>query len=233
MSDTFDAWIDEKNDFKSISHFFRSSYILEEKFLGYLEYVPLRSQNLDITSERLSGYIYEIFPLLTRGFDTLTFGPIMKDFITRNIELHFGKEGENILTEFNTCIKQLYKKRKNNRIELKDYYNFHYCNQSKIGFWAHSSFSEYMLYVINIVGILEYNKEVYPFNKDEFQNLRNTRNKIVKRRETECSIKDVLQGLACISAIRERITIGFYSRDMNFLNRGSLLFNIEKTLKMR
>lgn len=233
MSDTFDSWIDKENDFKSISHFFRSSYILEEKFLGYLVYVPLRNQNLDITSERLSGYIYEIFPLLTRGFDTLTFGQIMKSFISRNVELHFGKEGENILTEFDTCIKQLYKKRKNNRIELKDYYNFHYCNQSKIGFWPHSCFSDYKLYVRNIVGLLEYNKEVYPFKKDEFQNLRNTRNKIVKRRETECSIKDVLQGLACISAIRERITIGFYSRDMNFLNRGSLLFNIEKTLKMR
>jgi len=152
----------------------------------------------------------------------------MKDFISRNVVLQFGKEGKNILTEFNTYIKQLYKKRKNNRIELKDYYNFHYCNQNKIGFWPHSCFSDYKLYVRNIVGILEYNKEVYPFKKDEFQNLRNTRNKIIKRRETECSIKDVLQGLACISAIRERITIGFYSRDMNFLNRGSLLFNIEK-----
>lgn len=232
LSDSFNSWIDEQKDFKVISNFFKLSYILEEKFLEYLEYVPLRKKYLDVTSDRLSGFIYEIFPLMTRGFDSLTFGQIMKDFVKRNASFQFSKEGSNILIEFNNSIKELYKKRKKNRIELKDYYNFHFNNQSKIVFWPYSCFHDYKLTVRNIVGKLEYYEEIYPFKKNEFKNLRDTRNKIVKRRETECSIKDVLHGMACLSAIRERITYGYYRRDMNVLNRGSLLFNIEKSLKM-
>ena len=225
MSNLFTSWIPENEDYMQISHFFLSSYRIEDEFIKYLSYVPLKKNHFEVSSGRLVEFIYQTFPLLILGFDSLTFGQIMHYYLKRNIPLHFNKD--NTLYEVYELLRKLYKSRKKNRIEIQHYYNFHNKDIEKIGFWKTTK----TLSLRKIVGLIEFDDLIYPLSNDNFQHLKDVRNSVLKRRKLECTLYDVIQGIGLLAVIRERLTAGYYRKSMNYLNQGSKIFDISKTLK--
>lgn len=118
-SPPFTEWLDEEIFENRTEFYFNAVNRQENEFLNYLEYVPLRTVNLAVSSQRLADFMLRIFPLLTIGFNVITFGKGMKRYV--NSAQHIFSDS-NTQQELFSKLKDLYDK---NNPYLRDYYKFH------------------------------------------------------------------------------------------------------------
>lgn len=193
-------------DFQRQSSFVFSSYQrLENDILEYFEYVPLREKNLSLTSVRLADFLLRMPPILTKAFKIMTFG-----FITQNMfDTHLGFIPDKIKQEeILKLINDLHEKKKLNEDYLNHYYQFHNNKIVAPYIWRGKLISEREVKLKEIISRIEYDEIIKPFNSKNWHSWIDCRNEIEHRERTEADLEKVLQGLACIYMILERVSSG-------------------------
>lgn len=186
---------------------------IEANLLNYLTYIPLRRENINISSQRLADFIPIIYSLLSKAFNLITFGEAMSQYHFNPIRLAIAKFESR--KEFDEELLNLFEKKSKNRDFLNDYYTFHNKNNFYItDLWLSGKISEIKLGVKHLSGVLEYDEKIKPFEFDEWNAWNETRNALAHRDQIEASLKVVFYGIGGVHVLLD-----------NFMVRTTLLFS--------
>lgn len=214
-SPVFTEWLDKDTFENRTEYFFNAVNRLETEFINYLEYVPLRTENLKVSSQRLADFMLRIFPLMTIGFNIITFGDGMKQYVN----------SANHIFSDSTIQQELFSKlvtlHNENNPFLRDYYNLH-LDRLFQQYW-NISIEEDDLELRKMVGIINYSTKIVPFDHSIWDQTHKVRNEIIHRTRTEASLENVVNGLGCLNLIAGRICNWTRLR----YDYRSVLFNIE------
>ena len=154
---------------------------------------PLREKSLDISSMFYANICLRLYPLLTIAFQVHTFQNVQK----RNFE-HYIKtqkdseywEGVN-LNDILEKIKILRDLNRENKDNIRDYYKSYRKIDNRI--WIYFNMNE-KLRPINYVGLIEYEKDIEPFKKEDWNKFLDVRNSIEHRGVIEAKLSNVILG---------------------------------------
>jgi len=160
-----------------------------------LEYVPLRKNNLGVSSQRLADFIIKIFPLQTIGFYVITFGEGMKKYI-KNVP-NMLDSGADI-----RVLKKISDLKKKKNPFLRDYINFH--SHRDLQYYWRMGIKNEELDLREILGLIDYSETIIPFDEEIWNGVNIVRNEIVHRNRTEAKLEDVMNGIASLIIIASR-----------------------------
>ena len=83
-------WVNYKDN-KNMTEYLNNTYNrLETDFIDYLDYVPLKEDHLEVTSQRLAELIQRISALLSKIFRIVTLGSPMQQYCEHGIRFQLG-----------------------------------------------------------------------------------------------------------------------------------------------
>ena len=203
-----DVWLSNDNYQRSVQYLSYSFRRLDNELFSSFNFVPLRESNLTVSSMFFAGICIRLYPILTIGFNTLTFGLRMKRKIeewTRGKNQEQSKEYyENIkLDEICSEIIRLKKINLLNKDTIRDYYKFY--RRTKLGIDEYFDVEESIEPRYHI-GRIEYNEKIQPFKDEIFNKYLDTRNSIEHRGTVEASLKDAYNSLSALYLILKNLS---------------------------
>ena len=196
MSD-LDIWINDEEYKRKIEFLYLMYKEVENEFLEYLKYVPLKEDNFNVSSMLLADLIPRIFRYMESSFKALAFGEPMKVFYERDIRFEF-QGGRELKIE-------LYRDLENipEGAGVYDYYTFFSKEDKKYieKFFREGSLTNQKIKPIKHIGLVEYEETIEPFKPEEWNRLRRIRNDIVHNQKMEARLYDVFQALACLAIL--------------------------------
>jgi hypothetical protein len=216
-------WISNKDSQRLTEYVISAYQRLEEDFMGYLSYVPLREEYFQIHSQRLSDFILRTYQLQSTLFSIITFGEPMEFFLNRSV-MHMSDDSDE-KKEFLKKLGKLYNEKLNNCDNLISYYEIHNLNKVIVQeFWEGKCLSSKEIQLQEKLGMIEYKGVIKPFERKNWFAWITRRDMITHRGETEASLQLVLFGIACCAIILENIA----SNPLRGLTFNSNLFVIFK-----
>jgi hypothetical protein len=171
--------------------------ILDEELFSSFNINPLRKKGLDISSMFYASLCLKLYPLLTIAFQVHTFHNNYKDKFERYYSAK--KRGEFWLdVDLDEIIKQLHKLREKNRKNedrIRDYYKLYTNIDREI--WYNFDLGS-KVQPINHIGLIEYDKEIQPFEHKSWNKFLDVRNSIEHRGVIETKLSTVIIGFASL-----------------------------------
>lgn len=170
---------------------------LDRELFSSFNINPLREIGLDISSMFYANLCLRLYPLITIAFQVHTFNSIYKGRFDRFYQVK--KEGtywQDI--DFDKIIRQLHKLREKNRNDkdhIRDYYKFYAKTDTRI--WDYFNLN-YSIKPLNHVGLIEYEKEIQPFEENKWNKFLDVRNSIEHRGVIEATLSTVMIGFASL-----------------------------------
>jgi len=204
-----DIWIVDEEYDKKIEFLSLMYKEVENEFLEYLKYVPLKKDNFKVSSMLLADLIPRIFRYIESAFKALVFGKPMKAFYERLITLNLS-EGE-LKTELYNDLENIPE-----RASVSDYYTF-FSKENKEYiklFFIEGTLLNQKIRPIRHIGLVEYEETIEPFKPEEWNRLKRIRNDIVHNQKMDARLYDVFQALACLAILLDKRYSGWVQSNL-------------------
>jgi hypothetical protein len=203
-----EIWLSDEDYQRKVEYLVYSYKRLDAELFSSFDYVPLREENLNVSSMFFADICLRVFPNLLIGFNALTFGNKMKNRLLawktqkergdhpnyfKNIEI------DDILRE----IKKIKCKNLENKDGIWDYYNFY--KRSNIGIHNYFNLNKTVEPLYHL-GRIEYDKRIQPFEGKTFETYIKTRNAIEHRGMVEASLKEAYSAVSALYLVIEHFT---------------------------
>lgn len=198
-----EIWLSNDDFQRNVDYLSYSFNRIDSELFSSFNILPLKETNLTVSSMFFADICLRLYPLLTIGFNTLTFGLWMQERVTNWIKTK--EEGKS--TDYISKIKiedivnhlyQLKEKNINENDYVRDYFKFY--RKTKYG--IHNFFDiNGTVIPINRLGRIELYQDIKPFDKKDFNKYLDKRNKIEHRGTVEATLKEAFWAFSSLYLI--------------------------------
>lgn len=198
-----EIWLNNDDFKRKLDYLTYSFNRIDSELFSSFNILPLREQNLTVSSMFFADICLRLYPLLTIGFNTLTFGFWMRDIVTHWIKTK--EEGKS--TDYISKIKiedivnhlcQLKEKNIINKDHVRDYSKFY--RQTEYGINVYFDING-SVSPINRLGRLELDHDIKPFEENDFNKYLDTRNEIEHRGTVEATLREAFWAFSSLYLI--------------------------------
>jgi hypothetical protein len=198
-----DVWFSQNEFDRKLNYLLHSFNRIDIDLFSSFSILPLRDQNLTVSSMFYADICLRMYPLLTIGFSTLTFGNWMEEKLTHWIKAKNERHSNDYISKLDLDgitqeIYLLHIKRSKKEDTIRDYYKF-YSNEElgiKMYFDLNGSVSP-----IQRIGRVELAEVVTPFDASVFNKYLETRNEIEHRGGVEATLKQAFWAFSALFLI--------------------------------
>ena len=197
---TFDEfWLSDDEYNRRLDYLLYSFEKIEDELFDSFDILPLREENLNVSSMFYADFCIRTYPIITIGLNLASFGNRMKETIDTWFRMKDDPKLELAvnLDELHSEMDSLHNKFKTNTDTIRDYYRF-FKNKS------------YFIFILDLghqitlkfhVGKIESEKGCRPFEKNNWEEYLNVRNSIVHRGKIEATQEVALNSVGCLYTI--------------------------------